>query len=49
VNALQLKHMLGGQRVKATETLLKHYPGLKSIADPLPADNDGLPLLSMSS
>jgi hypothetical protein len=26
---------LSGERVKATETLLKHYPGLKSIADPL--------------
>jgi len=49
VNALQLKHMLSGQRVKATETLLHHYPELKSIADPLPEDNDGLPLLSMSS
>ena len=49
VNALQLKHMLSGQRVKAPEPLLKHYPGLKSIADPLPGDDDGLPLLSMSS
>jgi hypothetical protein len=35
--------------VKAPETLLEHYPDLKSIADPLPADNDGLPLLSKSS
>jgi uncharacterized protein YecE (DUF72 family) len=35
VNALQLKHMLSGERVKATETLLKHYPELKSIADPI--------------
>ena len=26
VNALQLKHMLTGQRVKAPEPLLKHYP-----------------------
>jgi uncharacterized protein YecE (DUF72 family) len=49
VNALQLKHMLGGGRVKATEPLLKHYPKLKGIADPLPGDDDGLPLLSMSS
>ena len=49
VNALQLKHMLSGKRVKATETLLTHYPELKSIADPLSGDNDGLPLLSMSS
>jgi hypothetical protein len=49
VNALQLKHALSGERVKATETLLKHYPELKRIADPLPEDNDGLPLLTMSS
>jgi uncharacterized protein YecE (DUF72 family) len=49
VNALQLKYMLSGQRVKATETLLQHYPELKNIADPLQGDNDGLPLLSMSS
>lgn len=49
VNALQMKHMLSAQRVKATEPLLKHYPELKSIADPLPEGNEGLPLLSMSS
>jgi uncharacterized protein YecE (DUF72 family) len=49
VNALQMKHMLSGGRVKATETLLEHYPELKNIADPLPGDSDGLPLLSMSS
>jgi uncharacterized protein YecE (DUF72 family) len=49
VNGLQLKHMLSGQRVKATETLLKHYPDLNSIADPIAKDDDGLPLLSMSS
>jgi uncharacterized protein YecE (DUF72 family) len=35
VNALQLKHMLSGQRGKATAMLLQHYPELKSIADPL--------------
>ncbi len=35
VNALQLKHMLSGQRVKAPEPLLKHYPDLKKIADPI--------------
>jgi hypothetical protein len=35
VNALRLKHMLSGQRVKATEALLKHYRELRSIADPL--------------
>jgi len=33
VNALQLKNMLTGQRVKAPETLLQHYPELKKIAD----------------
>ena len=49
VNALQMKHMLGGKRVRATEPLLKHYPELKNIADSLSGDNDGLPLLSMSS
>jgi uncharacterized protein YecE (DUF72 family) len=46
VNALQMKHMLSGQRVKSTETLLKHYPELKNIADPLPegAADSNLPL-----
>jgi len=46
VNALQLKHMLSGQRVRAPETLLKHYPNLKSIADPLPDETSDLPLLA---
>ena len=46
VNALQLKHMLTGQRVKAPQPLLKHYPELKSIADPLPEDTSDLPLLA---
>jgi len=45
-NALQLKHMLSGQRVKAPETLLKHYPELKSLADPLRDDTKELPLLA---
>ena len=49
VNALQLKHMLRGQPVKATETMLKHYPELKTIADPIADEDDGLPLLSKSS
>jgi len=48
VNSLQLKHMLNGGRVRATEPLLKHYPELKDIADPLP-EADDLPLLSASS
>ena len=48
VNALQLKHMLTGQRVKAPEPLLRHYPELKSIADPFPdaTSNSNLPLLA---
>lgn len=46
VNALQLKHMLSGKRVKAPETLLKHYPELKGIADPLRDDERDLPLLA---
>src|ERR1700688_1426635 len=44
VNALQLKHMLSGQRVRAPESLLTHYPDLKQIADPLPEENPGLPM-----
>jgi uncharacterized protein YecE (DUF72 family) len=44
VNALQLKHMLTGQRVCAPQTLLAHYPELKNIADPLADSN--LPLLA---
>jgi uncharacterized protein YecE (DUF72 family) len=45
-NALQLKHMISGRRVKAPEPLLKHYPELKSIADPIRDDSDStmLPL-----
>lgn len=48
VNALELKHMLTAQRQKAPESLLKHYPELKSIADPLldDASNPSLPLLA---
>lgn len=46
VNGLQLKHMLTGQRVKAPETLLRHYPELKNIADPLPGGPSELPLLA---
>lgn len=48
VNALLLKHMLGGQRVKAPAPLLSHYPELEAIADPL-LEEDDLPLLSASS
>src|SRR5437667_5811340 len=35
VNGLQLKHMLTRQRVKAPEPLLRHYPDLSKIADPM--------------
>jgi uncharacterized protein YecE (DUF72 family) len=45
VNALQLKYMLTKQRVKAPESLLRHYPGLKKIADPL--DDQTNPTLSL--
>jgi uncharacterized protein YecE (DUF72 family) len=45
VNGLQLKHMLSGQRVRAPEALIQHYPALKQIADPLTDDSDSLPLL----
>ena len=44
VNALQLKHMLSGQRVRAPESLLRHNPDLKQIADPLPEENPALPM-----
>jgi uncharacterized protein YecE (DUF72 family) len=46
VNALQLRHMLTGRRVKAPEPLLKHYPELKNIADPLQENSPNLPLLA---
>jgi uncharacterized protein YecE (DUF72 family) len=46
VNGLQLKHMLTGQRVKAPEALLQHYPELRTIADPLPGNASQLPLLA---
>ncbi|HKS73875.1 MAG TPA: DUF72 domain-containing protein [Terriglobales bacterium] len=45
-NALQLKHMLTGERVKAPSPLLRHYPELTSIADPLPDSAPELPLLA---
>lgn len=48
VNALQLKHLLTGKRVHAPSTLLGRYPELRSIADPLPEDQNelGLSLLA---
>jgi len=46
VNALQLKNILTGRRVKAPETLLANYPDLNQIADSLDDDSDSprLPL-----
>ncbi|SRR5579872_252890 len=46
VNALQLRNMLTGERQKATDPLLKHYPELRKIADPLPEETLELPLSS---
>ena len=47
-NALQLRHMLSGQRQKAPESLLKYYPDLKNVADPLSDEgaDSTLPLLA---
>ena len=48
VNALQMKYMLTGQRQKAPEPLLRHYPELSAIADPLPDESSEptLPLMA---
>jgi uncharacterized protein YecE (DUF72 family) len=48
VNALQLSHMLTGQRQKAPPSLLRRYPELEAIADPLPDETSDadLPLLA---
>jgi len=48
VNALQLSHLLTGERQKAPSSLLRHYPELKAIADPLPDEvfDSDLPLLA---
>jgi len=48
VNALQLKHMLSGQRVQAPASLLKRYADLRTIADPI-ADNSESIRLPLSS
>ncbi|MBV9623679.1 MAG: DUF72 domain-containing protein [Acidobacteria bacterium] len=47
VNALQLKHLLTGQRVVAPQSLVDHYPELKSIADPLGGRDGGQGTLAM--
>jgi uncharacterized protein YecE (DUF72 family) len=41
VNALQLKNLLTGKKVTASETLLEHYPALRKIAEPLEAGDEG--------
>lgn len=47
VNALQLRYMLTGERVKAPELLIKHYAELDKIADPASdASDPNLPLLA---
>jgi len=33
VNALELRHMLEGKKVRAPETLVRHYPELKPISE----------------
>jgi uncharacterized protein YecE (DUF72 family) len=33
VNALQLRHLLSGKKVRAPETLVKHYPELREISE----------------
>jgi uncharacterized protein YecE (DUF72 family) len=48
VNALQLKHMITGRRVKATEVLLRQYPELKKIADPIVEDESGQDLFRLA-
>ena len=48
VNALQLKHMITGQRVKATEVLLQNYPELKTFADPIVDDETGQDLFRLA-
>jgi uncharacterized protein YecE (DUF72 family) len=48
VNALQLKHMLTGRRVKATEALLQHYPELKQIAEPIVEEGSGEDLFRLA-
>jgi uncharacterized protein YecE (DUF72 family) len=42
VNGLQLKHLLTGSRIKAPESLLRHFPELRDIADPLDDESDNL-------
>jgi uncharacterized protein YecE (DUF72 family) len=45
---IEYPRMLTGQRVRAPEPLVRHYPELKGIADPFPdaTSNSNLPLLA---
>jgi uncharacterized protein YecE (DUF72 family) len=43
VNALELRHLLDGKKVRAPETLVKHYPELKGIAEIEDTNGDRLP------
>jgi uncharacterized protein YecE (DUF72 family) len=47
-NGLQLKNMLTGRRVTATEALLQHYPELRKIADPIAEDDGGQDLFRLA-
>jgi len=40
VNALELRHLLEGKKVRAPETLVKHYPELKPISETEDASGD---------
>ena len=33
VNALELRHLLDGKKVRAPETLVRHYPELKAMVE----------------
>lgn len=41
-NALELKYMISGEKVRAPQTLLKTYPRLEAISEPDPAQNPAL-------
>ena len=46
VNALELKSMLSGKRVKAPAPLVKAYPELRKFADPVEDSSSNLSLLA---
>ena len=43
MNALQLIHLLTGNKVKVPETLRAHYPQLEAIANELAAEPHAIP------